>query len=212
MTALLSRRGVLVGASCIVPLAGCSVLPSAPVAQIYRLSPTVDDPPPGTVLRKRLVVEIPTASESLDTDRIALIRNHTRFDYYANSLWTDRVPLLVQGLLIGALENDGGIAEIARDASNMTPDYVLQTEIREFAARYTGTGEQPPETVVTLDLSLVKMPDRKMIGRTLVTETAQAARNSLDSVVEAFDAAVSRVLMRSVVWTTRTIGTAGSRA
>jgi cholesterol transport system auxiliary component len=208
MTSLLSRRGVLVAAWCIVPLAGCSVLPNPPVAQIYRLSPTVDDPPPGPVLRKRLVVEIPTASESLDTDRIALIRDRTRFDYYANSLWTDRVPLLVQGLLIDALENDGSIAEIARDASNMTPDYVLQTEIREFEARYTGTGDQPPNAVVALDLSLVKMPERRMIGRTLVTETAPATRNSLDGVVEAFDAAIGKALAQSVAWTTRTIGPA----
>ena len=47
-----------------------------------------------------------------------------------------------------------------------------------------------------------------MIGRTLVTETAPATRNSLDSVVEAFDAAIGKALAQSVAWTTRTIGPA----
>ena len=110
MTPMLSRRRLLVAGSCMVQLAGCSVLPSPTVAQIYRISPTVGDPPNGRILHKRLVVDIPTASESLDTDRIALIRERTRFDYYANSLWTDRVPLLLQGLLLEAFENDGTIA------------------------------------------------------------------------------------------------------
>src|ERR1700721_3014845 len=110
MIPMLSRRHFLVAGSCIVPLAGCSVLPSPTMAQIYRINPSVNDPPTGRTLHKRLVVDIPTASESLDTDRIALIRERTRFDYYANSLWTDRVPLLLQGLLVEAFENDGSIA------------------------------------------------------------------------------------------------------
>jgi cholesterol transport system auxiliary component len=205
MTPTLSRRRLLAAASCIVPLAGCSVLPSPTAAQIYRISPSVDDPPNGRTLHKRLVVDIPTASESLDTDRIALIRERTRFDYYANSLWTDRVPLLLQGLLLEAFENDGTIAEVARDANTLTPDYLLATEIREFEARYAGSGEQPPSVAVAWSLSLVKMPGRQMANRMLVTESAPASRNSIDSVVEAFDVAVGKGLERSVVWTIRTM-------
>ncbi len=205
MIPMLSRRRLLVGASCIVPLAGCSVLPSPTAAQIYRISPSVDDPPNGRTLHKRLVVDIPTASESLDTDRIALVRERTRFDYYANSLWTDRVPLLLQGLLLEAFENDGTIGEVARDASTLTPDYLLATEIREFEARYAGAGEQPPSVAVAWSLSLVKMPGRQMANRLLVTELAPASRNSIDSVVEAFDVAVGKALERSVVWTIRTM-------
>ena len=100
-------------------------MPSPPAPQIYRLTPVADDPPRRRILHRRLVVDIPTASESLDTDRIALIRDRTRFDYYANSLWTDRVPLLVQTLLVEAFENDGSIAQVGRDAQTLTPDYLL---------------------------------------------------------------------------------------
>jgi cholesterol transport system auxiliary component len=199
----LSRRSLLVSASGVVPLAGCSVLPAAPVAQIYRLSPPADDPANQRALRKRLVVDIPTASESLDTDRIALTRNRTRFDYYADSLWTDRAPLLLQGQLVDAFQNAGTIAEVGRNARTVTPDYVLQTEIRDFQASYAAPGEQPPAVVVTLALCLVRMPDRQVAGQTVITETSPASRNSLDSVVEAFDVAVGKILARSVAWTTR---------
>jgi cholesterol transport system auxiliary component len=205
MTPLLPRRRMLIAASCTVPFAGCSVLPSAATPQIYRLAPAADDPPRRRILHRRLVVDIPTASESLDTDRIALIRNRTRFDYYANSLWTDRVPLLMQTLLVEAFENDGSIPQVARDAQTLTPDCLLQTEIRRFEAVYGDPSDQLPMAVTAFDLSLVKMPDHRMLGRTLVTESAPASFNSVDSVVEAFDVAVGKTLLRCVAWTTSTI-------
>src|SRR3954447_2236520 len=161
MTPLLPRRRMLIAASCTVPFVGCSVLPSPPASQIYRLTPIADDPPRRRILHRRLVVDIPTASESLDTDRIALIRDRIRFDYYANSLWTDRVPLLVQALLVEAFENDGSITQVGRDAQTLTPDGLLKTEIRRFEAVYAGPGDQLPMAVTALDLSLVKMPDHR---------------------------------------------------
>ena len=208
MTPLLPRRRMLIAASCTVPFAGCSVLPSPPAPQIYRLTPVADDPPRRRILHKRLVVDIPTASESLDTDRISLIRDRTRFDYYGNSLWTDRVPLLVQTLLVEAFENDGSITQVARDAQTLTPDCLLATDIRRFEAVYAGPRDERPMAVVVLDLSLVKMPDRRMLGRTLMMESAAAARNSVDGVVEAFDVAVGKILLRCVAWTTSTISRA----
>jgi len=196
------RRRMLVVALCSGAFAGCSVLPSPPVPQIYRLSPMAEeDSPRRRILRRRLLVDIPTASESLDTDRIALIRDRTRFDYYANALWTDRVPMLVQALLVEAFEADGSIAQVGRDAQSLTPDYLLETEVRRFEAVYAGSGDQLPMAVVAFDLSVVKMPDRRMLGRTLLTESSPASRNSIDSIVEAFDVAIGKILRRSVAWT-----------
>ena len=116
--------------------------------------------------------------------------------------------MLVQALLVEAFENDGSIAQVGRDAQTLTPDYLLATEIRRFEAVYAGSGDQLPTAVVALDLSLVKMPDHRMLGRTLITESASASLNSVDSIVEAFDVAVGKILLRCVAWTTSTIGRA----
>ena len=148
MNATPSRRHILVAAFCIVPLAGCSVLRDPPAAQIYRISPMADYPKDGQIIHKRLVVDIPTAPQSLDTDRIALIRDRTRFDYYADSVWTDRVPMLLEALLVEAFENEGSIPAVGRGAETLTPDYLLKTEIREFEARYD-QDNQPPSAVVS---------------------------------------------------------------
>jgi cholesterol transport system auxiliary component len=207
MSPLLFRRRILSAAPYLVPLVGgCHVLPDPPPAQIYRLSPLTNERSKGRKLHKRLVVDIPTASESLDTDRIALIHDRTRFDYYANSLWTDRVPVLLQALLVQAFENDGRIAAVARDASTLTPDYVLETEIREFQARYPGASDRTPTVIVALALSLVRMPDHHMVEQTVMSDSAPAPSNTLDSIVETFDVVVGRVLMQSIAWTERAIG------
>lgn len=202
---LMSRRCILAAAACVVPLAGCSLLPDPPAPRIYRLDPQADDPPNGPLLHCRLAIDVPTASQSLDTDRIALTRGNTEFDYYASSTWTDRVPVLIQDLLMAAFENNGRIADVVRDLDSLSPCYLLETDIREFEARYVGPAEDPPAIVVVLALRLVKMPDRQTIGRILITEQAPATRNNLDSIVEAFDAAAGKALDRSVPWALRTI-------
>lgn len=181
------------------------MLPSPPTPQIYRLSLQslpASDPPHRRSLRRQLVIELPTASESLDTDRIALVRGRTKFDYYANSLWTDRVPVLIQTLLVEAFEGDGSIAQVGRGAQDLTPDYILTTEVRKFEASYGERADQPPTVVIALSLRLIKMPDHRMLARTLVTEESPASSNSVESVAEAFDVAVGRILLQCVTWTT----------
>lgn len=201
---MIRRRQVLLAASCAVPFVGCSVFPDPPTPQIYRLnapSPMASDLPHRRILRRQLVIDLPTASESLDSDRIALIRGRTKFDYYANSLWTDRVPVLIQTLLVEAFEGDGGITQVGRGAQDLTPDYVLATDVRKFEASYGQGADQPPTVVISLSLGLIKMPDHRMLARTLVAEQSPASSNSVESVVEAFDVTIGRILPECVTWT-----------
>jgi cholesterol transport system auxiliary component len=200
-TKLMSRRWILAVAAYAMPLAGCSLLPDPPASQIYRLSPTSDDPPDGRLLHSQLVVDLPTAPRSLDTDRIALMRGRTEFDYYADSTWTDRLPALLQNRLVEAFESNGSIADVVREPDTLGAGFLLETDILEFEARYTGSAEAPPTIVVSFSLRLVKTPDRRTIAHTLITGQAPATRNKLDGIVMAFDAATGEALDRSVAWT-----------
>jgi cholesterol transport system auxiliary component len=181
------------------------VFPSQPTPQIYRLSPespAAGDPQHRHFLRKQLVIAIPTASESLDTDRIALIRGRTKFDYYANSLWTDRVPVLMQTLLVEAFESDGSIAQVGRSAQDLTPEYLLETEVRRFEAVYGEAADQPPTALIGLGLVLIKVPDHRILARALIVERSPASSNSVESIVEAFDVGIGKLLPQCVAWTT----------
>jgi cholesterol transport system auxiliary component len=203
MTPPLSRRGMLGAAAWLVSLAGCSLLLPTPAPQLYRLTPQSGDTPKATPVRGQLVVGTPVAPESLDTEKIALTRDRTTLDYFAGAAWTDRVPLLLQGLMIGAFEDSGQIVAVGRDSSDINADYRLETDLRDFQARYTGTSDSLPTVVVRLDAKLVRMPDRKIVDSVLAEKEVQAMRNDLNSIVEAFDRATGEIIAQMVGWTLR---------
>lgn len=196
----ISRRRV-VAAGCLAPLVGCSLLSGPPQPQMYRLDPADLDPAASPVRHGRLAIGMPSAPENLDSDRIALTRGATRFDYFADSTWTDRVPALLQVLLVEAFEANGRVADVWTDQDAMTAGSMLQTAVRAFTARYDSAADSPPVVEVTLDLRLIRLPEQQSEGRVSISEQQQAARNELGSVVQAFDVATGKALNRCVAWT-----------
>jgi cholesterol transport system auxiliary component len=170
------------------------------VAQIYRLSPQMEDPDGRPIPSSKLTVDLPTASQSLDTNRIALTQGRTRFDYYADSVWTDRLPLLLQSLMVEAFEADGRIAEVGRDAYGLTRGYLLRTDIRQFEAQYKGPTTSPPEIVVVLELQLSADSQGRSVGKRLISARAHPSQDKVDAIVIAFDTATGYALTQSVAW------------
>jgi cholesterol transport system auxiliary component len=202
---LLARRAFLFAVPVLLAPAACSLVPNRPAAQIYRLSPRMEDPQGHAIPNSKLVVDLPSASKSLDTDRIALTQGRIRFDYYAESVWTDRLPVLLQTLMVESFEVDGRIAEVDRDVYGLTKGYLLRTEIRRFEAQYGERTAGSPEAAVELALRLLVNPDGRLVGDTLISARAQASENKVDAIVIAFDIATSDVLTQSVAWTARVI-------
>ena len=197
----LSRRRLFGAATYAASLGGCSLLLPTPAPQLYRLTPKTSDAPKPTRASGELVVSTPMASESLDTERIALTRNRITLDYFAGASWTDRAPRMLQSLMIDAFEDSGRNIAVARDSSDIGADYRLETVLRDFQARYAGTGDSAPIVVVSVDAQLLRMTDRRVVGHLLATKEAPAARNNLASIVEAFDAVVGEVIDQIVGWT-----------
>jgi cholesterol transport system auxiliary component len=202
---LLARRAFLFAVPLLVAPAGCSLVPDRPVAQIYRLSPQMEDPRGHAIPNSKLVVDLPSASKSLDTDRIALAQGRIRFDYYADSVWTDRLPALLQSLMVEALEANGRIAEVDRDIYGLTQGYLLRTEIRRFEAQYGEQANGSPEVAVVLALQLTANPEGRLVGDTLISARAHASENKVDAVVIAFDGATGEALTQTVAWITQAI-------
>ncbi len=74
----------------------------------------------------QLLVEMRYAPASLNIARIGLMPKPTRFDYYALANWTDRAPLMVQGLVVKFFENSGRIVAVGRETGGLKPDFVLK--------------------------------------------------------------------------------------
>ncbi|HUB15076.1 MAG TPA: ABC-type transport auxiliary lipoprotein family protein [Acetobacteraceae bacterium] len=195
----LSRRRVI-AAACLAPLVGCSMLTDPTQPQMYRLDPADLDPVASPVRRGSLAIAMPSAPENLDTDRIALTRGETRFEYFADSTWTDRVPALLQVLLAQAFETDGRVADVWTDRDAITAGYLLQTAVRAFTARYDNGAAAAPVVEVSLDVRLLRLPEQQTEGHTTITEQQQATRNDLRDVVRAFDVATGKALNRCVAF------------
>ena len=76
----------------------------------------------------------------------------TRFDHYALTNWTDRAPLMVQGLVVESFENSVRIVAAGREIVGLKPDFVLKIEIREFQAEaYRDPTKQQPRVGLSVN-------------------------------------------------------------
>ena len=204
MTNLLSlapaRRHIFAIAGALFVLAGCSgMIGPGPAPQLYLLHPhfsAIDDAPQ---VNWTVSVAMPATVDSLDTQRIALTRPPTQMDYFANAAWTDRAPVLVQGLLVEAFEASGRIVSVAREAEGLSSDYVLQTDLRDFDAEYD-QANAPPNVTVRIEAKLIKYPERTITASTEVRQQVRAQANDMNSMVMAFNQATGTALTQVARW------------
>lgn len=188
------RRFVLAGGAA---LAGCTVIPEVnnPVP-LYTLSAVRQFDQSLPKVDWQLVVGTPVASADLDTRRIALTRSPGVIEYFANGAWADNTPILLQGKLIESFEASRAIVSVGRDAVGLRPDYVLQSDLRDFQAEYT---DGTPIAHLRLAAKLVRMPDRRIVANILTEQKVPAEGNSLAQIIRAFDRAASEAFEEVVV-------------
>lgn len=199
-----TRRALCAALLCL-PFAACTVLPGAdgPPPRLFVLSPksTYDPNMPRT--EWQIGIEVPLAEAGLNTARIALRHSPLSLDYFERANWIDSAPRMVQTLIVESFENSGKTFAVARASVGLRSDFVVVSELREFQAEYEGTPN--PTVRVRLNIKLVKMPQRVIVGAINVERQAPAAGGRLEDVVLAFDDALGKVLRQTVDWTLRTL-------
>ena len=197
--ARLSRR--LVPSVCVLALAGCSGLfGGGKPAHLYRLTPKSTYPPNLPHRSVQLLVDVPLAPAGLDNSRIALSRSPVSIDYFADSEWTDRVPLLVQTAILQSFENSKAINAIDRESVGLRADFILKSEIRHFEAVYDSSSG-PPEVWVAINVRLVNPSSRDVVAQSSFERRQRASANDVPSIVSAFDEALGGVMKDIIVWT-----------
>jgi cholesterol transport system auxiliary component len=187
-TRSIDRRQMLALGGSVLMLAACGVIPEVnKPLNLYSLSPTVasvDNPPP---LNWQLVVAEPKAGADLATNRIALTRAANRIEYFAEGVWSDAAPALVQSKLIEAFEDVVPQLAVGRDSAGLKPDFILQSELRDFQASYAGAGG---EAVVRITAKLVKMPERRIVSSISAEARRPSSGAGLPGIVQAFESAL----------------------
>lgn len=140
-----------------------------------------------------LTVARPRAAAALDSERIAIVAEGHRFDYYAGVRWAEPAPQMLQQNLVAALARSGRFAGGVFAAPARVPsELALDVELRRFEADATAGGA--PVVHVELQASLVDARRARRIA-SFTSEAAVASEgNRRAAIIEAFDRASAQVV------------------
>lgn len=187
----------------LVLLASCGIFNKATTAlDAYTLSPLAGSGAVGGSSR-HLVVELPSSSGALATDRILIKPNRLQAEYLPKGRWVDTAPVLVQTLLVASLQNTGAFRLVGRDGAGLSPDYTLLTEINDFQAEAPANGATQAPVHIAFTMTMVREDDGSLIATRRFDQTSQASSSDTLALVAAFDAATHAVLADAVAWSIR---------
>ena len=189
-------------------LAGCStILPGGDTANtLYGLQAPNADGMPISSAGWQLMVEEPVAERALDTDRIAIYTGPHALQYFTGARWTDRAPRMLQDLIVETFENAGLQMSASRQAVAVRPNVALISDLRDFEARVTSTGEDAaaPEVVVRLSAKVIWLDGRKVLDGRTFEARHMAVSDSVADVVVAMNVATQSVVRDIVSWAAAT--------
>jgi len=168
----------------------------ADAPQAYRLS-AAPAAPGGDALAAALSVARPRAASALDTTRIAVVQPGSAFDYFSGVRWSEPAPQMLQQMLVEALVADGRFATTVAAPSRVPTEYLLDIEVRSFAAFYAQAGAAP-EVRVQWQVTLVDTRSGARVTSFVAETKATAAENRRGAVVAAFQQAASAAVQDTV--------------
>lgn len=180
-------------------LAACGSLIPVPTgpSNLYTLSPKSTFRTDLPTVDWQLVIEEPLAAGGLNSASIAFKPSPLEIRYFKDVRWTERVPRMVQTLLVESFENSGTIIAVGRQAIGLRADYSLLTEIREFQAEKMGGGR----IRIRINAKLVQQPRQNIVqSRNFETVIADSG-SSMSTTIAAWDEALGRTLKDIVEWT-----------
>ncbi|MBP7001809.1 MAG: membrane integrity-associated transporter subunit PqiC [Amaricoccus sp.] len=147
---------------------------------------------------RHIVVETPSASGAIATDRILVKPSPLQAAYLPGARWVDPVPVMVQTLLVQSLQASGAFRLVGRTPLGLFPDNTLLTEIRAFQAEPDGEAYR---VRVALTLTLIRDVDGTVLASRNVERAALSPTAQPLAIAAAFDAAMGAALREAVAWT-----------
>ncbi len=199
----------LLAATSLAALSGCAaitaVTDAATPLDVYELrAPASIEPSGGRVLARDVIIEIPTTSGALATDRIMIRPNALQAQYLPDVRWSEPTPVMVQTLMLRSVEATGAVRYVGRKPLGVSGDFALVTEVIDFQA------DVVPETdtanvQITLLVRIVRERDASIVATRRFTAIAVAATTETAVVIDAFSAASDQVFDAFAQWVRSTL-------
>lgn len=153
-----------------------------------------------------LMVEDPETSAAFDGKGIALMPQDRELRYYAGAQWVDRVPRMVQALLVTSFEESGAFRDVGTPSMTLAADYRLHTNLRAFNTDYRGGGA--PVVRVAIAAKLFNARPLGLAGAKLFDVEEPSRSDRMEDIVAAFDRANQQAMTELVEWAASTVATA----
>jgi len=190
-------RGALLLALALA-LTGCTgslLESSADAPEIYRLAGEAFADR-GERLPLALAVARPRAAPALDTERIAVVRTDSRFDYFVGVRWSERPADAAADA--GARPGSGRqVRGGGRRAEPRAGDLLLDVELRRFEVVYRSDAAAP-EVRTELQVSVVDPRQGRRLASFGAAGSAVATENRRAAVVDAFERATAAAVREAV--------------
>lgn len=193
---MIRRVAGLLAASAVL---SCSILPSSgPVPDLYTLT-AAHPTPVGTAVDWPLAVEEPVPAGGLATDRIAVRPSALELRYYSKVRWAERVPRMVQTLLVQSFQDSGAFLAVTRQPIGIHRGFSVRTDLRAFEVESFAAG-QAPLVHVAITAQLVALPREDIVAARTFEARRVAQDREMVAVVGAFDDGMEAVLGEILAW------------
>lgn len=187
----------------VLTLSGCSIL-GGETLDVYELRPPRDLPvSTAAPLRREVIVELPSTTGTLETDRIMIRPDAVQAQYLPGVRWGEETPIMVQSLMLRALNATGGVLFVGRRPLGSGGDFALVTDLVDFQAEVRG---DDVVARVALDVRMVRERDVAIVASQAFASEAVAESDDTEAIIAAFNAASDAVLQDFTRWSMARLG------
>jgi cholesterol transport system auxiliary component len=156
-------------------------------------------------IQRDVVIELPTTSGALSTDRIMIRPNALQAQYLPDARWSDPTPVMVQTLMLRAVEATGAVRYVARKPLSSSGDFAVLAELVDFQAELN-EANQTTTAQVSLIVRVVREADARIVASKTFSATAPSLSTENDAIIAAFDTASSKLFSDFAVWLPSKLG------
>ncbi|UMA63779.1 ABC-type transport auxiliary lipoprotein family protein [Roseivivax marinus] len=183
-------------------LSGCSALSAlsdaTTVLDVYELQ-APDAVPQGGARSLDVIVELPTTTGALDTDRVMVKPSQLQAQYLDDARWGEEMPVMMQSLMLRTLQETEAFRYVAREPLGLSGDVAIVSDVIDFHAVAAPEGEGA-EVVLRVRVQLVRETDVAILSSRTFEARAQAPATDTPTLMRAFDSASDALLTEFAGW------------
>ncbi|MEM1430769.1 MAG: ABC-type transport auxiliary lipoprotein family protein [Pseudomonadota bacterium] len=196
------RSSLLLLLTCL-SLAGCSAIAAldraAATLDVHEIRAPSGLPTAGSARGTELVVEIPTASGAIDTDRIVVRTGGTQVAYLPDARWSAAAPLMLQGAMVETFLRTDAFGFVGRRPLGASGDIALVSTLIDFGAVVEPAGDTAV-VEVTLVARLVREADAAVLARRTFRQAATVPDTSSEAIIAGYATASAALLEELAPW------------